>query len=672
MKTIFFVWIFVLIGIFALNGCEDSKNYTYQPKDRTELVNLINDENVNLSEIDTSKVRDFSFLFAHLGEECDDTLGWHKEDLLTPYLEKCKNTGIKRLDKIHAIKKQISDITLQIYNIESALKKEEQCKNDFEAFIAPRIQWRIQSKEGFFDEHSREYVKRKTLNDKERAQVRNEVIKENKSCIFLENADDGERIPSLEVQKVDLEGQLSHLLERLGTIVHWNTKNVKDMSFTFAKGFAWELLGNDYGQEAETKAELHWDTSNVENMQGMFFENYALSEEIQEWVTHLNVSQVTDMSYMFFMSNFNKDINAWNVGRVENMEAMFAHNFRFNQPLDKWNTSRVKNMAEMFYCALSFNQNIQSWNVGNVENMRHLFGGLCAVDSTSGFNQPLNAWNVSRVRDMSGMFAWLYDFNQPLDKWDTSSVENMSGMFKEAISFNQPLNSWNVSQVKDMSYMFSYAQSFNQPLDSWDTSNVEDMGAMFADSAFNQPINNWNVQKVEDMSKMFHSRVFNQPLDKWQVKSLKNMQGMFSESFLQNIDSWEIDRTQVKTADAFSPESPFLPKWYGEDTINDEELIAEVSSCFKFGLGCEADKVRFELPFKENNIKFFKGDKQGGFTHICLPYAEYSDEKRTKDIYKSISVCLDSIKVPQAKTMTLHFKDMRYQTHIGECEGEDS
>lgn len=162
MKTIFFVWIFVLIGIFALNGCEDSKNYTYQPKDRTELVNLINDENVNLSEIDTSKVRDFSFLFAHLGEECDDTLGWHKEDLLTPYLEKCKNTGIKRLDKIHAIKKQISDITLQIYNIESALKKEEQCKNDFEAFIAPRIQWRIQSKEGFFDEHSREYVKRKT------------------------------------------------------------------------------------------------------------------------------------------------------------------------------------------------------------------------------------------------------------------------------------------------------------------------------------------------------------------------------------------------------------------------------------------------------------------------------------------------------------------------------
>lgn len=90
MKTIIFVGIFVLISIFALNGCEDSKNYTYQPKDRTELVNLINDENVNLSEIDTSKVSDFSFLFAHLGEECDDTLGWHREDLLTPHLENVK------------------------------------------------------------------------------------------------------------------------------------------------------------------------------------------------------------------------------------------------------------------------------------------------------------------------------------------------------------------------------------------------------------------------------------------------------------------------------------------------------------------------------------------------------------------------------------------------------
>ncbi|WP_334092784.1 hypothetical protein, partial [Helicobacter typhlonius] len=50
---------------------------------------------------------------------------------------------------------------------------------------APKIQAKIKSKEGFFDEHKREYVKRKTLNDKERAQVRDEVIKENKSCILM-------------------------------------------------------------------------------------------------------------------------------------------------------------------------------------------------------------------------------------------------------------------------------------------------------------------------------------------------------------------------------------------------------------------------------------------------------------------------------------------------------
>ena len=661
-----------IMSVF-ISSCGDSKGdsknitYKYHPKDRAELVNLINDENVNLSEIDTSKVTDFSFLFARLGEECDDTLGWHREDLLTPHLEKCKNTGIKRLDSIHAIKKQISDIDSQIRKIESVLEKEEQCRSDFESFIAPKIQAKIKSKEGFFDEHKREYVKRKTLNDKERAQVRDEVIKENKSCIFLKNVEDKERISSLKEQQVDLEEQLSHLMEKLGTITHWDTRNVKDMSFVFAGGFAWELLRD----KEQSKVELYWDTHSVENMQGMFFENYALSEELQEWVTHFDVSNVKDMSYMFYRSNFNKNINAWNVSRVESMEAMFAQNFSFNQPLDKWNTSRVKNMAEMFVCALSFNQNIQSWNVGNVENMSYLFGGLCAVDSTCAFNQPLNAWNVSKVRDMSGMFIFLRQFNQPLDKWDTRNVENMSGMFKEASSFNQPLNTWNVSNVKDMSYMFEYAESFNQPLDKWNVGNVENMQGMFADSAFNQPIKKWNVQKVEDMSKMFHSRVFNQPLDKWQVKSLKNMQGMFSEYFLQNIDSWEIDRTKVKTADAFSPNSAFVPKWYGEDIINDEELADEVSSCFEFGVGCEVDKVSFELPFKENSIKFFKGDKQGNFARICLPYAEYSDEKRAKDIYKHISMCLDSIKVRESKMMTLHFDGIYRATHIGECETLD-
>ena len=51
----------------------------------------------------------------------------------------------------------------------------------------------------------------------------------------------------------------------------------------------------------------------------------AFDQDISNW----NTSNVEDMSFMFFMSHFNKPINtdpitgAWNVSNVEDMSHMF-------------------------------------------------------------------------------------------------------------------------------------------------------------------------------------------------------------------------------------------------------------------------------------------------------------------------------------------------------------
>ncbi|MDO1499336.1 BspA family leucine-rich repeat surface protein [Winogradskyella maritima] len=72
-----------------------------------------------------------------------------------------------------------------------------------------------------------------------------------------------------------------------------------------------------------------------------------------------NVSNVIDMSYMFFSAMlFNQDIGDGNVSSVSDMTRMFWVARSFNQNYEGWNVSNVTDMSAMFFFAGSFNQDI--------------------------------------------------------------------------------------------------------------------------------------------------------------------------------------------------------------------------------------------------------------------------------------------------------------------------
>jgi len=155
----------------------------------------------------------------------------------------------------------------------------------------------------------------------------------------------------------------------------------------------------------------------------------AGTTEMPDW----DVSQVTDMSYMFVQEEWEGVTVGWPA---------------FNQDLSRWNTSAATDMSHMFDGATAFNSDISRWDTSAVTSMHDMFVGAEA------FNGDLSNWNTSAVTNMSGMFYEARAFNGDISSWDTSAVTLMRDMFGKAYAFNQDISNWDVMAVTDNVSMF--------------------------------------------------------------------------------------------------------------------------------------------------------------------------------------------------------------------------
>ena len=141
--------------------------------------------------------------------------------------------------------------------------------------------------------------------------------------------------------------------------------------------------------------------------------------------TNLDVSNVTDMSYMF-CGNQISDVSSlanWDISNVTDMENMFSgcDNLSDISPLANWDTSNVTNMEGMFVnCSnLSDISPLANWDTSNVTKMDVMFENCSNLSDIS----PLANWDTSKVTDMTSMFE-----NTPLKKvtltnWDFSNSD---------------------------------------------------------------------------------------------------------------------------------------------------------------------------------------------------------------------------------------------------------
>ena len=304
-----------------------------------------------------------------------------------------------------------------------------------------------------------------------------------------------------------------------------------------------------------------WDVSNVTDMSFLFYSNSSLSDisALADW----DVSNVTDMFSTFRDMESLSDISIlanWSVSNVTDMGIMFAGDALISNisALADWDVSNVTRMEFMFeyITSLSDISALASWNTSNVTNMMYMFSetaitNVDALETKQHEGKDYISWDVSKVKDISGMFerdSYLTDISA-LASWNTSNVTDMSRMFDDDVALTdisaletkqyggKDYISWETSNVTSMTGMFAHTTSLSDisVLASWDISNVTSIGGMFRSATSLSDISvlaSWDISNVNYLADIFNgasSLSDISALANWNTSNVTSMSGMFKD-----------------------------------------------------------------------------------------------------------------------------------------------
>ena len=274
------------------------------------------------------------------------------------------------------------------------------------------------------------------------------------------------------------------------------------------------------------------DTSNVWYMAGMFAcQDSGATPKNPIDFSKIDVSKVTDISYMFFRSNFSSiDLSSWDTKRLKYVDGLFSGAIKpKNIDLSSWDVRSLLRTNKMFASAGTEHINLSGWNSNQLTDTSEMFLDTYALQTLN-----LDGFNTSNVTNMSGMFATSVVPNLNLSSFDTSNVTNMSSMFRGMQHLNTlNVSNFNTSSVTDFGQMFRGIVVADRTLNvlNFNTSNAVAMPMMFDGTNLigNLDLSSFNTSKVIDMSNMFSNSVFlnSVNLSSFNTSAVTNMAGMF-------------------------------------------------------------------------------------------------------------------------------------------------
>ena len=283
------------------------------------------------------------------------------------------------------------------------------------------------------------------------------------------------------------------------------SKVVFDKSFADARP---QTCSNWFSQHYNLKSISgmeHLNTSEVTDMSVMFYDCYNLQDLD---VSHFNTTNVTDMGWMFMGCSSLKslDVSNFDTRKVTNMKSMF-YNCYWLESLDvsHFNTSSVTDMSYMFNeCESLKTLDVSNFNTSNVTNMTEMFRyctNLTTIDVSN--------FDTSNAESLGWMFCGCFSLEHvDVSRFKTDKATVMTSMFWNCSSLkNVDVTSFNTENVTSMGWMFVGCSSLKTlNLSSFNTNKVSEVKFMLAYCSNLSTVyvgEDWNMTNVTSGDSVF-------------------------------------------------------------------------------------------------------------------------------------------------------------------------